>query len=216
MRIAIVADVHGDAAALRNALNAAASTGYEALVSVGDLVDYKNPPPGEPRLLRSAIDWDPVLSSQLANALLVRGNQEDRTASYLHGTDVPDQVQRVLQAPLTLTRWGVTFTHGHRLPGEMVDPDRWVPLHATFDTAALIHGHHHRSSVVRLGNTRSWSETEDLHLRSGNPVLLSPGEKYLINVGATQGPHPSWGLLDTASNTYTPYFTQIRHRKDKS
>lgn len=216
MLVAVVADVHGDSSALEKALDQARLLGFDHLVSLGDLVDYLNPDPeaqGVP--LEQVVRWDRRLLELTAGGVRIRGNQEERADSFLGEMRLPVDLRSALNGPTTVNRWGYTFGHGHRYSGESVSEDRWVPLGAQFSSNVLIHGHHHRNSVVKLGTTRDWPSATDVALTSGKAVPLDPGERYLINVGATQGSLPSWGLLDTEANTYTPYFTEIRFHRAK-
>jgi predicted phosphodiesterase len=210
--IAVVSDIHGDTEALRCALQQAQDAGYDELVSVGDLVDYRDPvDPDAP--LDAVVRWDDALSDLTRSATLVRGNQEERVLAFLGTRDIPLRLRRILQSPVELRRWGFTFSHGHRYVGQYVAEDRWVPLEARFDTPTLIHGHHHRNSVVSLAPGSRWADAVDAPLESGRPVRLDPRGRHLVNVGATQGPAPSWGMVDSVRHTYTPHFTDVRFRK---
>lgn len=216
MRVAVVADVHGDADALDRAIIAASEVGFDLLASVGDLVDFLNPQEGAERRLEVAVNWDPRLAELTEGALLVGGNQEERARAFLGDQALSAAAKRVLSAPLVQRMAGVTFAHGHIYEGDRVSSDRWVPLGAKFDTNILIHGHHHRNSVIRLGERRDWASADDLDIRSGFPVRFERDRSYLVNVGATRGQFPSWGLMDTERWSWTPFFTTLRYRKNEA
>lgn len=214
MRYLVIADAHGDHVGLRTALAAGEAAGVEAVISLGDVVDclLSSSDATMNRALDDVTVWNESLGEHLTDAILVLGNQEERVARAIDPGVVPLELSRLLEAPLVHDTAHTRFVHGHTLPGEEVYPDRWVPLGAEFEQHLLVHGHHHRNSLVELGVTRSWAKARDVTPTSDTPVTLRPDRQYLLNVGPAWGAEPSWAVVDEDSARITLHYERRRFR----
>ncbi|MFK0292681.1 metallophosphoesterase family protein [Streptomyces sp. NPDC090442] len=208
MRYAIVTDLHGDLAALRRVLVDVARERVDQVLCLGDVfechigkrdrADYAFGSVAE------VFDQVPELVALLDGAVVVRGNQEERIASLVPDHALPAWSRAVLDAPLEHRTPFATYCHGHPLPWQQVEPGKWCPLDAEFAGRALVHGHHHRSAVHRLPRTgRAWRDVTTLPFRYGEPVPLTAGHRYLVNVGQVRGADPNWAVIDERAATVT-------------
>ncbi|WP_030068714.1 metallophosphoesterase family protein [Streptomyces natalensis] len=209
MRYAVVTDIHGNTAGLRAVLARVRGQQVRQVICLGDVFEChisKRDVAGHAfTRVDEIFDQDPELVGLLDGARVVRGNQEERIAALVPGRARPAWATPVLDAPLTLHTDFATYCHGHALPPwQEVEPDLWCPLDAEFSGRALFHGHHHRSAVHRLPDAgRSWADVESVPLRFGEAVHLTPGSRYLVNVGPVRGPSPAWAVVDEAEATVT-------------
>ena len=208
MRLAVLTDVHGDRAGLSAALGRAGELGVEAVVCMGDVLECRVSKREFSRFrFRSpadVFDQDPALAESLSDAVVLRGNQEERIRALVPEREIPHWARPLLDAPLEHRTAFAVYCHGHPGPWREVEPGRWCLLEARFETRALFHGHHHRSAVYRLPeHGRDWAHTEVVDFRYGEPVTLAPDRRYLVNVGQTRGPAPTWALVDEEASTVT-------------
>ncbi|NLU69835.1 metallophosphoesterase family protein [Streptomyces sp. HNM0574] len=214
MRHAVVTDIHGDTAGLRRVLRQVAQQNVDRLVCLGDVfecrVGKRDVPGYEFSALRDVFDPDPALARLLADAVVVRGNQEERITRLVPGHLCPAWARGLLTAPLEYTTPFAVYCHGHTLPWQEPEPGLWSPLGAGFTGTALVHGHHHRSALHRLppgGGRRGVPQR--VPVRPGVPVRLDDGARYVVNVGSVtragpdRGPTPAWAVLDERAATLT-------------
>ncbi|WP_051325751.1 metallophosphoesterase family protein [Glycomyces tenuis] len=211
MRYAVVTDVHGDAARLRDVMEQVGREGVDHVISLGDLFECKigksSVDAFRYRAATEVFDADPELAELVDGAFVLRGNQEERIVSLVPDSDLPRWTHRLLDAPLERRTGFATYCHGHHLPWKEVEPGMWSPAEASFSGRVLVHGHHHRSAVHRLGPDLSGPRTTVP--RFGEPFELEAGARYVVNVGSVtepapgRGPSPAWAVVDEAAATVT-------------
>lgn len=135
MRIAFISDIHGVAAALERALEAAGDLGYDRIVLLGDLL-YHGPRNGVPGF------YDPLKVVELLNSfkeriVAVRGNCDAEVDQKL--LDFPMMGDYAL---LDAGREVFFLTHGH-LWNAVKTPPSGV-------CTTLVHGHTHVAGMTRL------------------------------------------------------------------
>jgi len=198
MKVGLLADIHGNATALRAVLTAAASLSVSRLCVVGDLVGYYYEPAECDRLLRPWVtDW-------------VRGNHEDllalsegdpASASALHakygsGLRVASQElsadtrKRMTAWPTTATVWlgerRVRLCHGAPwATDEYVYPDApwstWERMAADGEDL-VVFGHTHYRVERQVGRTR----------------IVNPGSVGQARDGSGGA---CWAVFDAETNT---------------
>ncbi|MDT0631821.1 metallophosphoesterase family protein [Rubrivirga litoralis] len=200
MRLAVLSDIHANAAALTAALAEVDRRGADAVVCLGDVVGY-GPDPGVCVDLVRARSAATVLGNHDAafadDAELARLPRDGQTAIRLHRELLsPDQAAWLAGLPLVDMYEGTTLVHAAPL-----EPALWTRLDAfdavrnqfaAFDTAVCFVGHSHVPAVV--------SDTV-------GAFKVRPGRRYLINVGSVGQPRDgdprlSFGLFDTDAFTY--------------
>jgi hypothetical protein len=203
LRYAVLADVHGDVAALRAVLHHLRRLGVLTVVYVGDLLDCRVSKRDVPGFVFSepadVFDPDPALIGLVGDAVLIRGNQEERISELVPDEALPGWVRPVLTAPVTRRTGFAELTHGHTLPWRELSPGVWCPAGAPFTQSLLVHGHHHRNALRR----REGDRVTDVPAPPGVPVRLEPDAQYIANVGPVRGADPSWLLVDEADRTVT-------------
>lgn len=197
MRILVVADIHGNRAAL-----GAVREPFDACVCLGDLVDY-GPEPG------ACVEW------VRANAAhCVRGNHDHGVAQdvavqgvggfrYLTAVTRPLSVaaltpaQRRFLADLPTSRLvtlgGRRFLLVHATPRDPMDeyappdPAFWAPRLAGLDVDFVLAGHTHQQYALRVGRTTVVNPGSVGLTRDGDPraayAVVDGGEVELKRVG---------------------------------
>jgi predicted phosphodiesterase len=217
MLIGVVSDVHGDTRALAYALDALREREVATLVATGDLLECHTPKEGirTPIAFTSATTWDQRLPSILGDAIVVRGNQEERLRAASRPESVPSNALRLLTAPLRYDHERFTFLHGHTLEWSEVREDHWRPVveaDVMGSGQVLVHGHHHRNAVTVVMADRH-SETEDVTPADGEALRFERGISYMVNVGPAQGPHPSFAVIDDEQNSVVLHYRDRRFRR---
>jgi len=194
MKIGLLGDIHGNAAALEAVLAAATSEAVETLLITGDLVGYYFEPA---EVLKQLRGW---------NKYIVRGNHEDMLTAALADDACLPQIEKSygsglrvaletldrgqllelsrLPHPLSLEFDGMRILLAHGAPFDndcYVYPDAEPALLqrcATADHDMVVMGHTHYPLDSTVGATR----------------LINPG-----SVGQPRNRHPGaqWALLDT-------------------
>ncbi len=212
MRLAVLADVHGNLEALRACLDHARGRGARRLVLLGDLVGYG----GDPEAV-----LDIAMAEVAAGAVALLGNH-DEAASGGGATGMNDQAalaiawtrRRLTEAhrrflaglPLTHEEDGRLFVHA-----DASEPGRWryvtdaeAARRSLEATAAqvTICGHVHRPALYSLGET---GKVNAFVPRSAAPVPLARGRRWLAVLGAVGQPRDGdpaacYGLVDTEAN----------------
>lgn len=210
MRIALLADVHGNLEAFRACLDHARARGAERIVLLGDLVGYGADP--------GAVA-DMAMAEVAAGAVAVLGNH-DEAAAHDGATGMNDQAAAAIawtrqqltaaqrrflrDLPLTAEEDGRLYVHA-----DASAPARWryvtdgeaarrcieaAGVHAAFC------GHIHRPALYSLGETAKLTSFQPV---PGAPVPLGRGRSWLAVLGAVGQPRDGnpaacYLMLDTA------------------
>jgi diadenosine tetraphosphatase ApaH/serine/threonine PP2A family protein phosphatase len=209
MRLAVLADVHGNLEALRACLDHARARGAERIILLGDLVGYGADPEAVLEI---------AMAEVAAGAVALLGNH-DEAAIGTAGTGMNDQAalaiawtrrrlsdahRRFLAAlPLTHEEDGRLFVHA-----EASAPARWRyvtdaeearrSLEAT-DAQATICGHVHRPALYSLAQSDKINAFAPV---AGAPVPLARGRRWLVVLGAVGQPRDGnpaacYAMIDT-------------------
>lgn len=195
MRLAILADVHGNLEAFRACLDHARGRGAERLVLLGDLVGYGADP-------GAVVDL--AMAEVAAGALAVLGNHDEAAAgtrptgmtalaaeamAWTRRCLTPVQKAFLAGLPLTAEAEGCLFVHA-----EASAPARWRyvtdaeearrSMEATHAHATIC-GHVHRPALYSLGDTGKLIAFRPV---PGAPVPLLHGRRWLAVLGAVGQP----------------------------
>ena len=205
-RLAIFADVHADAAALRDALDRIDEMGCDAVVCAGDLVDYGTEPDATLSLLRER------------GIPCIRGNHDrwaNGPAAATRAWDVSPESLAFLQslpAAWDTERDGVRIALHHGTPrSDMrgIYPRYTTPgeLRDLLDEAnadILLVGHTHIPFRIGLGDRRILNPGALLRApgprMAGRPLLFDPAQRRFV-----PGPGPAggtFGVLDLPSRDF--------------
>jgi len=218
LRLAILADIHGNLEAFRACLEHARARGAERVVLLGDLVGYGADPEAVLAL---------AMEEVAAGAFALLGNHDEAAA----GGRCPgmndvaaaaiawthrrlDAVQRRFLAglPLTAEVEGCLLVHA-----DASDPGAWHyvtdaeaarrSLDAT-EAAITVCGHVHRPALYSLGESGKLTPFRPV---AGAPVPLARSRRWLAVLGAVGQPRDGnpaacYGMLDTG----TPEITWLR------
>lgn len=217
MIVAILADVHGNRAALGAVLREAAAQGAGDCWFLGDLVGYNADPdacatellPRASRIVRGNHDkaCAGLLSPQWFNSVAREAVEwTRRTAS----AATLDSLRRLPEGPVEAPG-GFVLCHGTPFdedaymiePGAVAESMRW--LGGREGARACFHGHTHRPFACRARGGRGRVE----ELPPGEPVALEKGFVYLVNPGSVGQPRDgistaSFGILDTDRSVFRP------------
>jgi len=204
VRIAVLADIHGNLRNLTACLHAIDAVGVDEIWCLGDVT--------------SAIgEADPDTQAQCVRLI------EERCSLTLAGNhDVWSLQRRLLpvSAALTVAGWQPILQHGeivavHAAPFDPLmewisDPAgaeqalRLRPIHAAAAAAInadlvriILFAHTHKIAAWALGFDDELAIVTPL-AAIGATADLSRWDRTLLNPGAVAGPEPSWMLLDTA------------------
>lgn len=210
MRLAVLADVHGNLEAFRACLDHARARGAARIVLLGDLVGYGADP--------EAV-LDTAMAEVAAGAVALLGNH-DEAAIGTAGTGMNDLAalaigwtrKRLTDAhrrfiaglPLSHEQDGRLFVHA-----DASAPARWHYVQdaeaarrsiTATDARATICGHVHRPALYSLGESDKINAFAPV---AGAPVPLARGRRWLAVMGAVGQPRDGnpaacYGLLDTA------------------
>lgn len=210
MRLAVLADVHGNLEAFRACLDHARARGAERIILLGDLVGYGADP-------EAVVDL--AMAEVAAGAVALLGNH-DEAAIGTAATGMNDLAalaigwtrrrltdghrRFIAGLPLTHEQDGRLFVHA-----DASAPTRWHYVQdaeaarrciAATDAHATICGHVHRPALYSLGESDKINAFAPV---AGAPVPLARGRRWLAVMGAVGQPRDGnpaacYGLLDTA------------------
>lgn len=235
MRLALLADLHGNLEALRAVLTDVRAEAVDQIVCLGDLVGYGPDPAAVVELIASLVD---------DGALCVRGNHDEAIETGIRGMS---------ESAATAIEWTVSHLGAdHRaflksLPmacevGEVLcvhasadRPAEWTYVVSATEAAASMHAT--TASVTVCGHTHVPAHYSLLHgfagttgkivpfrPAAGKPVPLSRVRQHLAVMGAVGqprdgDPRAAWGLLDLDVRELTwrrvPYDNETTMRKIK-
>lgn len=216
MRIAFLADIHGNREALDACLSQAGRQGVDRLVFLGDLVGYGADPV-------YVVDHVAGLRDT-QNAIVLLGNHD--AAAISGKADHMNQYAReaILWTHEELDAAQIEFLRGLKLAVEEEDrlyvhadaaaPAEWRyiadaaeaerSLRAT-DKRLTFCGHVHRPQIYHMAASKPAVLFKP---QSGTPIPLIGNRKWLVVQGAVgqprdENPAASWGLLDTDKGEFT-------------
>jgi predicted phosphodiesterase len=217
MRLALLADVHGNLPALTAVLAATRSAGVDRYVVAGDLVGY-GPFPNE--CVETVAALDPLAAVAGNHDLMALGRLDTGRCSPLARDGIewtrtvlrPDTVRYLDELPGRVVEGRLAVAHG-----SLDDPEEYVSspsaalgqleqLAERFrDAAALVLGHTHRpllaaragqAATPRLGTTYRLPPVRPLV----NPVLVNPGA---VGQSRERRVHARFAVLDLESGEVT-------------
>ena len=215
MRLAILADIHGNLEAFRACLEDARARGAERLVLLGDLVGYGADP--------EAV-LDIAMDEVAGGALALLGNHDEAAArgstsgmneaaaaaiAWTYARLDPARRAFLAALPLTLEAEGCLFVHA-----EASAPARWRYVTdaeaarrslAATDAPVTICGHVHRPALYSLSESEKLTAFRPV---AGGAVPLSRGRRWLAVMGAVGQPRDGnpaacYGLLEIATMSLT-------------
>ncbi|QWL30955.1 metallophosphoesterase family protein [Rathayibacter toxicus] len=216
MLIGLLSDAHSDVLAVHRALEELDRHGADMVIALGDMLECHVPRDGGDWgiPLTVATSWAQQVADLLTETHVLRGNQEERIIQAIDRASLSVEVDRLLRAESGLDRGDIRYQHGHRFEWVEWMPDRWIPDIAVAPEHIVVHGHHHRNSVIAVDQTATGDrDLEDLTAASGCPVILDRARGHIINVGPAQTDHPSWALLDDEKRSVTLHYRQRRFRR---
>ncbi len=199
MKIAVISDIHSNLQALESALKAIESYDVGEIYCLGDVVGYGADPAACVDLVMEHCTGC-VRGNHDEAVALERGLKvipKDARAAAKHNREKlsDEQLQYLVDLPLTLEAHGCTFVHA-----SPQDPDSWIRLDSFnrvkdqfshFETDVCFVGHTHTPGIVsdRLG-----------------VLTVRPGHRYLINTGSVgqprdEDPRASFAIFDTDATT---------------
>ncbi|NPA90042.1 MAG: metallophosphoesterase family protein [Chloroflexi bacterium] len=206
MRVAILSDVHGNAAALERVLADARARGAEHFYNLGDTGN------GQTHALLAAVKPKSVIGNWEVSSwqtLPSPWREEVRTWPFIrqeegtffcHASPVwPDEVQTLEDAARYVQTHGSWFALFPALDKD--EEARWEAFAHMAQVGAWVtfHGHTHVQAA--------WVLTPDNHMRrlSGDVVTLQPQHLYIIGVGSVgrplDGPGTCYALWDREEQT---------------
>jgi putative phosphoesterase len=201
MRVALLADIHGNAAALKAVLDAARVQGVDRILFAGDCVGYYYAPE---RCLELLADWDvtsvrgnheDLLEQMLADPARTEGIHQHYGSGLATAARVLSASQRAflaalpLRARLDLDGTSITLCHGAPW-----DADQYVYPNAGAELLARCAAE--GTDYVVMGHTHYAFTAQ-----SGATVLVNPGS---VGQPRDRKPGAAWGLLDTTTREYQP------------
>lgn len=199
MRLAVLSDIHGNAAALQAVLAAAERAGAERILNAGDLIGYYHQPA---RVLAMLSEWPMDCVRGNHEQMLLRARRDRPyldacTTLYGHGLAValeelrPDQIDWISDLPVTLRldlgSFRVVMAHGvpddtetYLYPDASEDKLIEAETLCTDAETLLILGHTHYQHLWARPRRR----------------ILNPGS---VGQPRDRRPGSAWALLDTAT-----------------
>jgi putative phosphoesterase len=207
MRIAVLADIHGNDLALEAVVRAAQNAGVDRYFILGDLIGYYHRPRRVLQILRS-LDQKTVIGNheQLLGKCMTSREERQKVASALgsgHETAMrelsPEEIDGLLSLPLSVSLecGGMRFTLAHGTAtdaGTYIYPDSPKTLFETVrnscDSDVILLGHTHRAMAVSVSGC----------------LIANPGS---VGQPRDGGRDASWALIETATGSVrflrTPY-----------
>ncbi len=223
MRIAVIADIHGNFKALESVLADIERAGVDHIVSLGDNIGY-GPEPEEVVRTLIARQIDSVLGNhELAlqtDTYLQRLNPATRESMEITRKLMSRETMDFCSSrPLHLKKYGALLVHG--CPPTSCTTYLWSPtktrlerLFTTFAETVCFYGHTHDLTRFVVNTENKYLSEE---VRPGL-TAIAPGHRFLINPGSVGQPrdglnnHAKYLLWDSGAATFeyraVPYDVQ--------
>jgi putative phosphoesterase len=209
MKIAVLADIHGNAGALGETLVEARKSGVEHLIVLGDIIGYYY---AAREVIEQLREWPFIAIRGNHERMLAEALKSDRSmqmyrerygsalelaATTLKPQDIDWLISLPDRASVHLGGFALELCHGSpRDPDEYVYPD----ANAATLEACRVAG----ADLVLMGHTHY-----PMHIDGGRPLLLNPGS---AGQARDRGGFACWGRIDTATRAVvlerTPYDTR--------
>lgn len=189
MRYALVSDIHSSIDEFQKVLQQIEALVPDAVVGLGDLFECtigKKKLDGTTYPQLNEVMLNPSGFESLLNFSSIRGNQEERIAIVSRSHE--PLLQRILDLPEQIRLGHALLIHGHQWPYNENPPSKYTD-HETL----IFHGHTHKSSWSKEGQTQSFE--------FGEPIDL-PETLAVVNVGSVID-NKEWLLYDDYENTIT-------------
>ena len=191
MKTLFFSDVHGNLEALQAVLADASKRGYDAAVSLGDIVGYSADPEACVQIVSHTHGVSSVLGNHDAAVISPEYRPYLNPAAqagvrFAERVLSPESVRYLRSLPLVIESDG-GYTAMHSSPFK---PEEWYyvlePMEARDALQAMtlpiaFIGHTHYPAVHNRGGAM-------LPFLPGEPVVFRPGEKYIVNVGSVGQP----------------------------
>ena len=203
MRIAIIADIHGNLEALQAALGIIATRTIDRIVCLGDIVGYGANPAECVKLVREAAQHV-LLGNHDQAGVDLAGAENFNPYAYASArwttNHLPAEQKEFIQhLPFSLVLEDLFFVHA-----SPYEPDQWHYIISSadardnfdhFNQDVCFIGHSHVPSIFRPNGTAK------------STVNILRGEQYIINVGSVGQPRDgdwrlSFGIFDTETWQY--------------
>lgn len=214
MRIAVIADVHGNLEALETVLADIKTSKPDRVVSLGDVVGY-GANPQECCTLVQAIAHDTIMGNHDAAAvdIIDTGDFNDEARQGIEWTReqlAGPSLAWLRRAPYTVDLGSVLFSHGSPVHPEtfqyVVSMQEVEKVFYVLGSAYNIFfvGHAHRRFVV----SKSIRGDEEPVLEYADVVRMEKNRTYIVSVGSVGQPRDmdtttSYGILDTDKGIYS-------------
>jgi len=203
MRIAIIADIHGNLEALQEALKIIETRQVDRVVCLGDIVGYGASPNECTARVREVTQYVLLGNHDQASVDLAGAENFNpyayASARWTTNHVSAEQKEFIRQLPFTLELEGLFFVHA-----SPYEPEQWhyilssADARDNFDHFAqdiCFVGHSHVPGIFRPHGSAKPSES------------IRKGEKYIINVGSVGQPRDgdwrlSFGIFDTEAWQY--------------
>lgn len=213
MRLAILADIHGNFQALQAVLADMDGIGVDAVVSLGDNIGYGPEPEEVVRVLMGRGVPSVVGNHELAlnsESCFRRLNTAPRTSLEISRQLMsPESLAYCKSLPVSLVQYGARFVHG--CPPESATTYLWNPsdtrltrIFTAFAEAICFFGHTHDLACYAARGQRCQVEEAALKTR-----VLAPDCRYVINPGSVGQPRDDfnnqakYGIWDREEQTFT-------------
>ncbi len=206
MTYAILSDIHGNLEALTRALEEAEKRKYDELIVLGDLIGY-GPDPNE------CVE----LCRQHASVILL-GNHDKaalhpeeaeyfnqyaaRAVSWTSGRLTDENRTFLAALPLMERRERILFVHASPYL-----PEEWHYITSRYDADLGFSSCSEEFCFVGHSHIPVIFGTDSVVIPGEDPVLLTSGDRYIINVGSVgqprdRDPRLSFGIFDDTENLY--------------
>lgn len=228
MRIAVIADVHGNLEALEAVVSDLKVSMPDTVVSLGDIVGYgANPQECCDRVREIAQDNIMGNHDAAAADVIDTGSFNDEARQGIEWTKqqlAASSVSWLQKAPYTVEYEGALFSHG-----SPVNPGEFDYILSVRDIEKVFYAFDNRYPVFLVGHAhRRFAVSKNIHgdeepvIDYSDVIRMDEHRQYIISVGSVGQPRDSdtttsYGILDTDKGIYTvkrlPY--AIKEASDK-
>jgi len=204
MKIAMIADIHGQRKHIKAVLSAIKAHHVDHIYCLGDIfeckISKKHVDSFTFAFVDQVVDQDPKLYKRMRNISCIIGNQEERIRSLVPVHSIPDpELQYFLSLPPAIELDNARLEHGHTF----VDEADWAPYPKYMTKRLLFFGHTHESALYQMRWSKMKWIPEKQDFTYGEPLALDKQLHWAINVGAVVNADPEWLLYDEEEQKVT-------------